>query len=720
MNTTVSNFSSESVTQSQSQIDGLAQQVSQAMAVASPQPYGDQSKRAQVHQELADIKNWCEEARYLVSPDGQALNKDKSPEECPVSPDGSPLTHTIAQLSQWRQSSRLPEGYAITLDGKTMNMAGKEPSLLVDGVMLPIAKYENNDGRFEALELATLDSDERLVSLMIDNESVHHDLKKIKAKLSSYLIAYSPATEGQLVNFIQRCARMDSIETISQMVQPGFVHEQTVYVTHEETLNRENAPAEPRRRYQLRKPIEELHSRGSHEEWVQHVATAVRHSLLMQFAILVMLTNVLLNLLQKATTIVHFHGPSSVGKTTLAQVAQSVVGRATDPSTDGGSAIRKWHNTLNALLSLLEGHHGMGLVLDELGSFIGKNFGALMYAMTNGQRKGRCDKAGAVIETQSTAALCVISTGELSSDDYLRKTGDSVNSGARIRMPNIEVRPEDASLPGETLAQTKARIDQIKAACGMYYGTALPALAQGLLNLPEVTSYVALQQLVQVRVNECAERLVPLVDGAAESPLIRRGLDFFAMTLATGLYSIELGVLPYTEEEIMAAVALAANRWVASLDEQPDDIARAIRHLQEQVVLKRHEFPDMGAPTTRRHLGVIRNKQLLVRVEWFNKLVPQFGSEVLARLEEQGCLIRTEKDRPMTRIKRRTASIYDGQYYAFDYDKIMGLEGDDTEPEAVQPPKTTKFTRRPTCSQGRVTASPESGMQGLTASVDKF
>lgn len=45
-----------------------------------------------------------------------------------------------------------------------------------------------------------------------------------------------------------------------------------------------------------------------------------------------------------------------------------------------------------------------------------------------------------------------------------------------------------------------------------------------------------------------------------------------------------------------------------------------------------------------------------------------------------------------------TAGIYDGQYYAFDYDKMMGLDGeDDHEPEAVQPPRRSS-SRRPTCS----------------------
>ncbi|WP_187364529.1 DUF927 domain-containing protein [Aeromonas hydrophila] len=720
MNTSILNSSSESVTQPESQTGTLAQQVSQAMVVAPEQTYGDYSIRAWIAREFSEVNAWSEEARYLASPEGHKLNKDKDLEECPVWQDGTPLAHTKQQLTQWRTSPLLPEGYAITPDGKTMNMAGKESTVLIVGVMFPIAKY-NSGGLFEAIEFATLDPDGQLVSFTINIESVHSDLKKIKAMLGSHLIAYQAATEVQLVSFIQKCAKMGSIETIPLVEQPGFVPGKTIYVTHEEALMRDGWPDEGLRHYRLRNPIEQLSSQGSHEEWVQHVAEPVRHTPIMLFSMLVMLANVLLNLLQKGTTIVHFYGLSSTGKTTLAQVAQSVVGRATDPSEDGGSAIRKWHNTLNALLSLIERHHGMGLVLDELGSFIGKHFGSTMYAMTNGQRKGRCDKTGAVIETHSTAALCIISTGELSTDDYLRKTGDSVNSGARVRIPNIEVYPDDARLSDESLTQTKARIDQLKAACGTYYGTALPALAQGLLNLPEATSQEALKQLVRDRVNECSERLIPLVDGATDSPLVRRGLDFFAMTLATGLYGIELGVLPYREDEVEAAVVESAKRWVASLGEQLDDISRAIRHFQAQLALKRQLFLDIDSTHHKDHIGVIRNKRLMVRVEHFNKMVPQFSEQVLKRLEEQGYLIRTEKDRPTTRIKRRTASIFDGQYYAFDYDKIMGLDGgDDHESEVVQPPKTTRFTRRLVRTGRREIASSVLETKESTAEIEQF
>ncbi len=48
-------------------------------------------------------------------------------------PDGSPLTHAIEQLIHWHTSSFLPEGYAITPDGKLMFLAGKEPAVVFEG-----------------------------------------------------------------------------------------------------------------------------------------------------------------------------------------------------------------------------------------------------------------------------------------------------------------------------------------------------------------------------------------------------------------------------------------------------------------------------------------------------------------------------------------------------------------------------------------------------------
>lgn len=692
------------------------------------QPHDDYCTRAQVAQELEAFRVRHMHAAFYASEEGQALNKDKEPDECLVLRDGSLSPYCIKALTEWLGSPFIPENFKITPDSKVMFMAGKSPSVVFEGVTLPIATYLDKDGRLEAVELACLAPDGSVVTFQLSLKDIHSDLKKVKTTLSSYRLAYHQGTESQLMRFILGCAKMELMKSIYLVEQAGFVPKKHVYVTHEATLSREDGHSAKRYRYRLRKQLGQLSSRASLGSWWRNVAEPVRQFPIMVFSILAMLTNVLINLLQKPSTIVHVYGLSSVGKTTLAMLAQSTVGRATDPSEDGSSAIRKWHNTFNALISLIEMHHGMGLVLDELGSFTGKNFSSLMYAMTNGQSKGRCEKDGSLIEAQNTAALCIFSTGEMSSDDFLRKLRDSVNSGARVRMLNIEIQQDDARLPGETLAQAKARIDQLKAACGQYYGTALPALAQGLLNLPEAISHEALQQLARDRVNECAGRLESLVNGATESPLIRRGLDFFAMALATGLYGIELGVLPFTKSEVLDAVVEGANRWAAPLREKPDDVSLAAHEFLNTLIRNRQMFPDIDSVKESKHMGFIRDREFLVRVSWFNELVPQYGKQVIEWLEKHGYLRPGPDNKKYIRLRNtsRETKYRFGTYYALDHDKVMGFTGGIEEIDGYEgasrdyPSPAPSFTRRATSETGCVMVESSPDMPEISVEVEKF
>ncbi|WP_270656348.1 DUF927 domain-containing protein [Aeromonas sp. Y293-4] len=696
-------------------------------ATHDEQPHDDYCTRAQVAQELEAFRVRHMHAAFYASDEGQALNKGKEPDECLVLRDGSLSPHCIKELTEWQGSPFIPENFKITPDGKVMFMAGNPPSEVFAGVTLPIATYLDKDGRLEAVELACLAPDGSVVTFQLSLKDIHNDLKKVKTTLSSYRLSYYQGTENQLIRFMLGCAKMELIKSICLVEQAGFVPEKRVYVTHEATLSREDGHSAKRYRYRLRKQLGQLSSRDSLEAWRRSVAEPVRQFPIMVFSILAMLTNVLINLLQKPSTIVHVYGLSSVGKTTLAMLAQSTVGRATDPSEDGTSAIRKWHNTFNALISLIEMHHGMGLVLDELGSFTGRNFSSLMYAMTNGQSKGRCDKDSLLIEAKNTAALCIFSTGEMSSDDFLRKLRDSVNSGARVRMLNIEILQDDARLPGETLAQAKARIDQLKAACGTYYGTALPALAQGLLNLPEATSFEVLQQLTRDRVNECAGRLESLVNGATESPLIRRGLDFFAMTLATGLYGIELGVLPFTESEVLDAVVEGANRWASSLREKPDDVSLAAHGLLNTLIRNRQMFPDIDSVKESKHMGFTQGPNFLVRLSWFDELVPQYGKQVIEWLEKHGYL-RPGPDKKYIRLRNtsRDTKYRAGNYYALDHDKVMGFTGGIEEIDGYEgasresPSSAPSFTRRATSETGGVMVESSPDMSEIPADVEKF
>ncbi|WP_323909857.1 DUF927 domain-containing protein [Aeromonas caviae] len=702
-------------------------QPSESALLVSSEPYCSHQNLAL--QELARIHQWSQEAAYLASEEGLALNQGKGSSERPVRSDGTHLSYTIDELQTWMKSSLLPEHYVVSPDLKVVNLEGRKPVELFDTLVLPLNCVLDNHNQFKGLVLVCIGYDGKPHVFTVLLDDVLHDLKRVKVQLGELRVGYYGHDDRQLSRFMNHCSRCGSIEPIYRVEQAGFISGKLIYVTHETVLQRNIGTPETKLSYQIRKALPQLRAQGTLLEWEEYVAGPVRQLPSMMFPILAMLGNVLLDLLKEGTVIVHFHGLSSGGKTTRGQLAQSVVGRATDPSKDGGSAIRKWHGTTNWLFAVAKSHHGMGLVLDELGSHNSKNFDATIYALSNGKTKGRCETGGDEKEDQGSAILCIISTGELSTDDYLRKTGGSANSGVYVRMLNIEVHPDDAKLPGETLAQAKARIDQLKAACGQYYGTALPALAQGLLNLPEATSYEALQELVRNRVHECAERLMQMVNGAMDSPLVRRGLDFFAITLTTGLYGIELGVLPYTENEVEAAVLEGANRWVASLEEQLDDVTRAATQFKNTVALQRHKI-HLGKPAvvTRELLGFIEGERCYIFKEQFDKLVPSMGEAVKAWLFDNQYLERYAPDRYVKKIK--VAGV-DSGVYSFYLNRLFGSTGEVVSSHAGESdslkgslpkcePSKRIFSRFSNSKAGSISAPPTSETPEETTHIEQF
>lgn len=679
----------------------------------SNEPSGCYSHKDLALQELDRLCKWSQEVNYLASEEGQALNQDKGPSEHPVRQDGTHLSYTMEELQSWMNSSLLPEQYVVSPELKIMNIGGKKPVELFDTLVLPLSRIFDVKHQFNGLILACIGYDGRPNVFTVSVNEVTRDLRKFASRLASLGVGYYEKEHQPFSRFMNCCSRMCSITPTCLVEQAGFVPEKMVYVSHESVIQRDIGVSETQISYQIRKALPQLTAQGTLLEWQEHVAGPVRQLPTMLFPILAMLSNVLLNLIGEGTVIVHFYGLSSGGKTTRGQLAQSVVGRATDPSKDGRSAIRKWGGTVNWLLAIMKSHHGMGLVLDELGSHSGKDFAATIYAISNGQSKGRCDTEGDVKEDQDSAILCVISTGEVSSHDFLRKQGSSVNSGADVRMLNIGLQQKDAQLPGESLIQTKARIDRLKEACGQFHGTALPALVQGLLNLPGVTSSEALRQLVRGRIQTCAERLLPLVNGASASELVCRGMDYFAMTLATGLYGIELGVLPYTEDEVVAAVVECANRWAAPLKDKPDDVSRAAHALLNRLIRDRQMFPDIDSVKESKHMGFIQGPVFLVRLSWFAELVPQYGEQVVNWLEDHGYLRPGADKRPSVRLRNTSekTKYKAGVYYALDHDKVMsfsgGIEVEDDHmdtPQESQSPKLS-FPRSATSETGSVIAA---------------
>lgn len=138
------------------------------------------------------------------------------------------------------------------------------------------------------------------------------------------------------------------------------------------------------------------------------------------------------HLVQTDTPIVHLLGDSTRGKTTAAQLAISVAGSC---NLHGSSLFMSWNGTYNSIISRMKGNYGFPVAFDEISKFHGKNFAEVVYTLSDGREKDRCNKdANLKTITQFDCWRTVlISTGEAS---LLSKC--NMNTGLRARVIELD------------------------------------------------------------------------------------------------------------------------------------------------------------------------------------------------------------------------------------------------------------------------------------------
>ena len=130
---------------------------------------------------------------------------------------------------------------------------------------------------------------------------------------------------------------------------------------------------------------------GKREEWISKVAELVARVPLAMAAIGVMLSGPALPYLPpeyEANTMLHYVGESGSGKTTIVRAGASVYGKGSQ-TTDPGSYLELYKNTINSFENILLAAHDLGICLDELKNIDAKSAGNFAYDFAAGRRKGR-------------------------------------------------------------------------------------------------------------------------------------------------------------------------------------------------------------------------------------------------------------------------------------------------------------------------------------------
>jgi putative DNA primase/helicase len=309
--------------------------------------------------------------------------------------------------------------------------------------------------------------------------------------------------------------------------------------------------------------------RGTVQEWCRGVATLAGGHVPPVLAISAAFAGPLLHPTGMEGGGLHFCGPSSIGKTTLLQMAASVWGRG----AVSGGYVRTWNSTANGLEGVAASATDTALILDELGLVDPSAAARVLYSLASGGGKQRAGRDGAARE-QLTWRAIAISNGELSIEAKLAEDrGRKSRGGQLVRMLDISAERAfgvfDSNGPdGDAATLAKACKDAATAA----YGTAGPEFVRRIIANGVTGDDVRSRVKAFVR-----EAKLPI---GADGQVVRAA-ERLAIIAAAGEYATRFGLTPWREGEAREAALCALKQWIISRGgAEPAEVRQAIRQVR--------------------------------------------------------------------------------------------------------------------------------------------
>lgn len=265
------------------------------------------------------------------------------------------------------------------------------------------------------------------------------------------------------------------------------------------------------------------------------------------FAVACGFAGVLVDRLGETTVGVNFSGLSSGGKTTALRLAASAWSA---PEANGRSVLRTWRTTDNALEVIASSSNGALVALDELGMVSdGKVVANVIYALSSGVGKGRMNEFRQ-LDTPATWRTFVLSSGEISLAQVIRRDRGKVQPGMTVRFPDVEITDINRSVSRDIMTRIEEGIRD-------HHGHAGPAFVEALIREGLHLSPATLRDAVEAAARRIA--------GEGADGMRTRVARVFALVEVAGTLALRFGVLP-TECDVTGAVAWAWESYVTSAD----------------------------------------------------------------------------------------------------------------------------------------------------------
>lgn len=219
---------------------------------------------------------------------------------------------------------------------------------------------------------------------------------------------------------------------------------------------------------------------GTAEEWRDNVANLCNYSTRATLGVCMAFAAPIARLLDVPTFGIHLKGKTSRGKSTVACIASSVYGRFS-------SYKKSWQGTQTGMEGLAYNYNDLLLPLDEISNIDPKDVSNVIYAIGNEVDKNRGAKNG-LNRTTKTWREVVLSTGEETVTEMLRKANLKAQAGLEVRMPSINAQATDdeemgvnESFPAGYNAQSYKEL--LEGNCKKYHGAVFERWIEFLITL---------------------------------------------------------------------------------------------------------------------------------------------------------------------------------------------------------------------------------------------
>jgi putative DNA primase/helicase len=369
---------------------------------------------------------------------------------------------------------------------------------------------------------------------------------------------------------------------------------------------------------------------GSLEQWKREISVFAEGQTRMTLAISTAFAATMLRPLNLEGAIVGLFGSSSKGKTTLLNVASSVVG---GPAKD---YVKSFRSTVNGLEGLCAASTDILLCLDELATLRAEDAADAVYMITANNGKTRAGKDGEARKSKKWLCLA-LTNGEIPIATHIKDSGKQLRAGHEVRALDIHAIASSEygvfdHLP-EGFATSFDFVKHLEKALKENYGEPIR---------PFIEYTLANGKALAARFEEERRYLTSLMPEKASSQ-VRRVADRFALISLAGTVATELGLTGWGSDNARKCIVSIMNEWLSERSAGDDSESRkVIQAIQDFISKNESRFTPINQDnsyatsfTTHNRAGFMKLSGESGKVECWYFIGSVFNSEVLAGISRK-------------------------------------------------------------------------------------